>query len=101
MKRLLLSVALCGSMLSAAHSEEDAAPPDPVEKEMGEMLKLLERSQHDWLAFRDSEEALRISFNAGRRGTMVGMLAVEARAMFVRSRVQTLRRYEEKSFHEL
>jgi uncharacterized protein YecT (DUF1311 family) len=59
--------------------------------------KLLERSQHDWLAFRDSEEALRISFNAGRRGTMVGMFAVEARAMFIRERVLTLRRYVEKS----
>ena len=58
--------------------------------------ELLAHSQRDWEAFRQSEEALRISFNAGRRGTLVGVLAVEARASFVRDRALTLRRYEEK-----
>ena len=58
---------------------------------------LLKNSQRDWLAFRDSEELLRISFNAGRHGTMVGLFAVEARAMFLHARVLTLRHYEENS----
>ena len=137
MKFFAALFAACVLFLPSVHAEDDPHPADPIDAQLGQMLKtnpstagqihafqaatqsweaemdsllaelrkrlpprqrdLLERSQRDWLAFRASEEELRISFNAGRRGTMVGMLAVEERAMFIRERVLTLRRYEENS----
>ena len=61
-----------------------------------EQRAILERSQRDWLAFRESDEELRNSFNTGRRGTLVGLLATEANMLVVRERVQTLRHYSAK-----